>query len=531
LNWVFFRIPPVAISGIALFSTGLTDVGALELRVYNPTAHLRMTGYPAAPQVNPAFLNPGGNPVTRLDLSGIGWSVQDPTKQLTLVSPRHFVGANHFRPGIGSTVRFLGTDNTLHTLTIASITALPNENGSASDLYLGEFTGEIPDTAAVLPLPYLNLATETAYAGQSIIVAGQAARGGKGVIGSVSDFGGDPITGGAGIQTRAFTFSYTSAAGSVDDAHAQGGDSGSPSVAIRSGRAALVGTHTAVLTALGTVTTYDTLVPHYAPGINALMEDTGLRLRKIDPPATSFSITGGATDPTVRMGEPLICRFTLTNTSSAEADNVNVRISSPPSLPPGQFVASGWRDNADGSLRRSGLTASGAASFDITFAAAPQLGTILISLLVKSDGSAPQSQDFPITILPSFAGWAQNLTAPGILDDGDADGITNLLEYACGGDPLSASVHLANTMEPLTPGIIGDPRMLTFIRRSDATERGLRYFLQRSTDLTPASWETLRHLTPTLLAQPATGFEKAAFDLPVDETRSTFYRLQIELDE
>ncbi|MGL4398728.1 MAG: hypothetical protein ACRCXD_02560 [Luteolibacter sp.] len=267
---------------------------------------------------------------TRLDLSGIGWSVQDPTKQLTLVSPRHFVGANHFRPALGSTVRFLATDQVLHTLTVSSITALPNENKSLSDLYLAEFTSELPATAAVLPLPYLNLTTEAAYAGQDIIVVGQAARGGRGVIGSVSDFGGDPITGGAGIQTRAFTFSYTAAAGAVDDAYAQGGDSGSPSFAVREGKAALVGTHTAVLTALGTITTYDTLVPHYAREINALMETTGLRLRKINPPIATLTVTGTTMDPTIRTGEAFTYRFTINNISAVEADNVSARFSIPP---------------------------------------------------------------------------------------------------------------------------------------------------------------------------------------------------------
>ncbi len=501
------------------------------LRNYDANSHLRMTGFSEAPQVNPSFLNPNGNQTTRLDLSGIGWSVQDPTKQLTLVSPRHFVGANHFRPGIGSTVSFLATDNALHTLTVASITAVTNQDGSESDLYLGEFTGEIPATAAVLPLPYLNLTNEAAYAGQAILVAGKAARGGRGTIGSVSDFGGDPITGGAGIQTRAFTFSYTSAAGSVDDAHAEGGDSGSPSFAVQNGRAALVGTHTAVLTAPFTVTTYDTLVPHYTPKINTLMESKGLRIRKSDPPATSFTLLGATTGLLARTGKPFTYRFTVTNISNVEADNVNARFSFPSGLAITQVNAEGWWKNADGSLRRSGLSASRSSTFDVTFASAPEPGTITLSLMLGSDGSATRSQDFPITILPSYTDWAKSLTLAGISDDGEGDGISNLAEYACGGDPHSASVYLTGTTELLNPSISTSPRALTFIRRTDASERGLSYSLQRSHDLTATSWETLQNLTANPLSEPAPGFEKAAFELPGDGTMHTFYRLHIILDE
>ncbi|MGL4398729.1 MAG: hypothetical protein ACRCXD_02565 [Luteolibacter sp.] len=45
-------------SCFAVSALGLSVTAALELRVYNPAAHLRMTGFPTAPQVNPNFLNP-----------------------------------------------------------------------------------------------------------------------------------------------------------------------------------------------------------------------------------------------------------------------------------------------------------------------------------------------------------------------------------------------------------------------------------------------------------------------------------------
>ena len=142
--------------------TSVLPAAALVVRIFNPADHLRINGYPASPTINPTFLNPGGTAAGLIDLTGVGWSVQDTTKQLTLVSPRHFVGANHFQPGVGSAVRFLAKDNSIYTLTIASIRTIPNDDNTTSDVFLGEFATELPASAAVLPLPYLNLATEAA---------------------------------------------------------------------------------------------------------------------------------------------------------------------------------------------------------------------------------------------------------------------------------------------------------------------------------------------------------------------------------
>ena len=80
--------------GLAVLAAAFPlPLAALNLRVYTPSAHLRMNGFPGNPAVNHAFLNPGGAESGWLDLTGVGWSVQNPTQQLTLVSPRHFVGA------------------------------------------------------------------------------------------------------------------------------------------------------------------------------------------------------------------------------------------------------------------------------------------------------------------------------------------------------------------------------------------------------------------------------------------------------
>lgn len=529
MKTTFMRPVLRLVLGVSAIPSVIVPAHALQLRVLSPSAHLRMIDFPSSPSTNLSFLNPGGSAATRLDLSGVGWSVQGNSKQFTLVSPRHFLGANHFRPAIGSQVRFLASDNSLHTLTVSGISSIPNANGSQSDVFLGEFTTEMPATAQILPLPYLNLASEAAYVGKPLVVVGQAARGGRGVIGSVLDFGDDPITGGAAIQTRAFSFTYATA-GSVDDAYAEGGDSGSPSFTVESGKAALVGTHTAIASAFGSTTTFDTLVPHYVPELNVRMEATGLRMRKINPPATSLTVTGSSITTNPRVAHPFVFRIQVTN-GSAVADNVTADVDVPPGFAISSITAPDWFATGPSSLRRGGLHASQALTFDLhlTSTAPPGVATIIVHL--KSDGSAAQSFAPSLTLLPSFAGWAAGLYDPSHAGDSDGDGISNLIEYATGGDNRATSRFLAETPEFLMPQLSADAQNLTFLRRSDFANRALTYLLETSQTLEPDSWHPLEPTSLQVVATPAPGIEKIAAVLPAKATARGFYRLRIDLNE
>lgn len=524
-----FRLPKQLSASLAVALTATLPSSALVLRVFDPVAHLRINNFPSSPTVNPKFLNPSGSASSLLDLTGVGWSVQDPTKQLTLVSPRHFVGANHFRPAVGSTVRFLAKDNTLHDATIASISTIPNPDNSPSDVFLGEFAADLPAAAAVLPLPYLNLATESAYVGETLVIAGQAARGGRGVIGSVSDFGGDPITGGAGITTRAFTFSYGQV-GSIDDCHAQGGDSGSPSFAIRSGKAALVGTHTAVLSALGTTTTYDTLVPHYAPELNLRMESTGLHLRKIAPPATTLSATGSAVSGSVRAKTNFVFRISVT-TGTALAENVIAKLTLPAGLSASGLTAPGWVATGASSLRRGAMAAGQSVQFELALESTAAAGNLEISLVLKSDGSAERTIQLPVTVLPSFAEWTAGLADVTTSGDSDQDGISNLVEYASGGDGRTNSQYFPGSTVPLLPQLSGSPLGLDYLRRVDAASRGLLYHVEFSDTLAASAWQSADGLPASVSPGPSAGFEKVRVGLSQAPGGKRFYRLRIELAE
>lgn len=516
--------------GILVLTLALTlPAAALQLRNFSPAAHERITNFPNNPTLNLTFLNPGGNLANLPDLTGVGWNTQNSVQQFTLVSPRHFVGANHFRPNVGAVVRFLARDNTIHDYTIAATSGILNDDGTTSDVFLGELTTDVAVTTGIRPLPYLNLATEAAYVGQALVVLGQPARGGRGTIAQVSDFGGDPITSGAGIKTRAFTFTY-GPAGSADDARAEVGDSGSPSFAVVSGKLALVGTHTAVLTALGTTTTYDTLVPHYASRLNSAMESQGYHLRKFTPDATSFTASGTGVTPVIRALKPFIFRVSITN-GAAAADNVAASFTLPVGAVLSGITSPGWFTTDATTIRRGGLAAGETVTVDLAFSKAPTSGSFQLGLNLTSDGSTVKTFNFPFSVAPSYTEWSDGLADASLAADGDGDGVGNLLEYAFGGNNREPSRFLAGASPAvdLLPQFMTAPARLRFLRRQDFSARGLRQIIETSENL--ESWTPVMDTGSTTVATQVAGFD--LIETPLGDTTAAkrFFRLRVELAE
>lgn len=506
------------------------SAAGLQIRTYDAAKHARLTNFPTTPTTNATFLNAGGNPATLLDLTGVGWNTANTVQQFTLVSPRHFVGANHYKPVAGETIRFLTRDDTTRDFTVAATHTNPNDDGSPSDVFLGELTVEVPSSAGIKHLPYLNLATEAAYVGQSLVVLGHPARGGRGTIAQVSDFGTDPVTSGADIKTRAFTFTY-GPLGSADDARAETGDSGSPSLVIKSGQAALVGTHTAVLSTFGTTTTYDTLVPHYAAGLNSVMERQGYHLKKATPDATTFTATG-APVITVRAMKPFMFRVSIIN-GSAAADNVTASFI----LPAGAVLTgtntADWFTSDSFTFRRGGIAAGQTVDLDLDFSKAPPSGNQQVTLNLTSDGSVAKDFTFTLPVSPSYDEWADGLADPSTRADSDADGVANLLEYAFGGDPRSPSLNLAGAIPPveMLPQYLSAPARLRFLRRQDLEARGLRQVVEFSTTLEAGSWSTVPNDSITYISSPATGFDLMDAILPDTSAERQFHRIRVELNE
>ncbi|MEM6911229.1 MAG: hypothetical protein AAF555_06555 [Verrucomicrobiota bacterium] len=271
---------------LGLFCLAST-ASALLVRSYDMERHARFaSGYPDAPLANgsEAFLLAGH------DLSGVGWNAANPSQSVALLSPQHFVGANHFRIGIGATVHFLTPEGLLTSETVNAITHIKNGEGENTDLYIGHLLQPVEGATpfAVTNLTELQLVGETAY------LYGKTARVGTSTITAFQDFGADPLTSGAGIQeTRTFTTSYNSLGGAGDDARLESGDSGSPTFVIQEGQLALAGTHTAILESGNLTTSYDSSVGSYLDQIQATLALDGYSLTVIPEPSTSLLLLSG----------------------------------------------------------------------------------------------------------------------------------------------------------------------------------------------------------------------------------------------
>ena len=109
--------------------------------------------------------------------------------------------------------------------------------------------------------------------------------------------------------------------------------------------------------------------------------------------------------------------------------------------------------------------------------AANQTGSSTITVTV-SDGSLTASSTFTLTVTPNFSSWISGYPGVGGLtgpaDDPDADGLTNLLEYALGSNPNSGA-------PAPTPQIANSKLQINFTRSTAATD--LVLVVKASSDL------------------------------------------------
>ena len=93
---------------------------------------------PRSPNSSSAFVAAG------IDLSGMGSVANNTTFAVTLISPRHVLGANHVGFGDG-TVRFVNAAGQVKTYTVTSTTRLTTPGETLpSDLLLGTLSAAIP---------------------------------------------------------------------------------------------------------------------------------------------------------------------------------------------------------------------------------------------------------------------------------------------------------------------------------------------------------------------------------------------------
>jgi hypothetical protein len=243
--------------------------------------------YPGAPVANPSFIG------ASFDLSGIGWVATNPTQSITLVSSQYFVGASHYFPGAGTVLQFEGTDNLLHSATVASyftLTYTGSNGAQSSDLTIGRLAAALPSSVTPMPIFYKG-ATDISiqssfnqYNGVSLYNYGHTARMGTNGLDGFSEFHFVQN----GPQTN-IGLVYTQGTG-PGETMLEGGDSGSPTLGYLDGLYGLIGTHSGVNTALSlSVDAFVAYTP-YVDQMNAIMAADGqtLTLVGVPEPGTIF---------------------------------------------------------------------------------------------------------------------------------------------------------------------------------------------------------------------------------------------------
>ncbi|MCK5491854.1 MAG: hypothetical protein KAJ14_01945 [Candidatus Omnitrophica bacterium] len=118
---------------LSLFVASNVFAIQIKINVYDATRHNRfLSGYSTLPVENPGFI------ASSYDWSGVGWDSTNSNKSVALISPQHFVCANHYR--LNENVTFLNQSGQLKTYGIDkystfSFTASDGEH--VSDLALG----------------------------------------------------------------------------------------------------------------------------------------------------------------------------------------------------------------------------------------------------------------------------------------------------------------------------------------------------------------------------------------------------------
>ncbi len=140
-----------------------------------------------------------------------------------------------------------------------------------------------------------------------------------------------------------------------------------------------------------------------------------------------------------------------------------------------------------------------------------------------------QCDKLSITAAPPFETWASTFGINGPdanpLNDYDHDGVSNLMEYALGGSPITAD---ASQHQPLLEKTTGKLHLTAVIRTNDTT---LGYSAQTSTALTDANgWTTAGVSQLTSIEQTGVplGFERAIFEVDDNGGTQRFLRLRVD---
>ena len=461
------------------------------------------------------------------DTTGIGWFVQDTRRQFAMVSPLHFVCATHFRPNVNGQVRFLGSDGVVYTHEIQT-TEIIVDNGVNTDLTLGTLETPI-DTSVIKPLSYANLPSENSYVGAGSVF-GRTAQAGQTTFQGITNFN-DPNISASFNNTRYAVLAHNISSGDSNDAFLEGGDSGSPSFLELNGELALVGTNSLIAETPTTRLAFAAFVPFYADEVNALMADDGFQLSPSNTSTTTLSSTQGVTT-TLRAALNGSLSLSVSNTGSARANNVEIRLndfSATPDLISGTDFFKRTEGNGDVIMSRAFLDPGESGEITLNWNSLPITPDLQFDVTVGADEANEVLLEISETILPSFLGFVDNLADQSREGDDDGDAIPNLLEYALGGD---VNISTGFTNDGFSLGLNIDTSSngveLSFLRRTDAAQRGLIYTLRSGTTFPLTNIVDLSLANTQSALEP--GFEKVSLILDPLSARQ-IYSLGVDLDE
>ncbi len=501
---------------------------ALVVNGYNSNKHDRFLNLTTNPSHNPDFIH------ASVDLTGVGWYLAGiPTQRrgVTMVSPIHFVGANHAKPGIGASIHFLSSTGVVKTFTVASHSIITNSLNQDSDLMIGTLTSAIKSTDIISFHPYLNLSSNARYRNKPMLMLGKDGLGASQTVDRIGTLAAPPSIN----LTQALISEYDTNAPDADDAYFNNGDSGSPSFILQDGIAAIVGVHSLVSTNSNPILNYDSFVPHYISKLNSVMAQNGYRMTKAIPGSTTLDLDHELQAGIIRAGHPFTINLTINNVQSTLAENTKLINS----FPSGTLVSSsggnGWFDESTASLtkaRRASIAGSSSSAYGLTLTI-PNEGIAQHQVTFSCDQFAASTQSFNINVIGSFLSFTSGLTDTSSTGDDDHDGIINLLEYVFGGNPAVSSQFLPGTTTPLLPEFkqTGGVFQISYLRRKDYVTRAISYDLESSTTMATGTWSNATSLiTKTTVSSVNTEFEKVTYELG-GTASDRFFRIEVTLNE
>ena len=407
-----------------------------------------------------------------------------------------------------------------------------DSNGTPSDLFIGTLNTEITKEDGISFHPYLNLDSESEYIDQEITVFGRLARGGRSSISRINNAPNSSIN-----RSRALSFQYLVSGDNEDDCFFESGDSGSPNFIKHNGIATIVGTNSLISRSLsGSSLNFVNFIPSYIKEMNAIMENEGYRMTKAITDSTTLEITDGDQISLVSVGQSITLQINLENMGS-EAENVQLRTEFPVGVNvtsisgPSWFTETSLESNIF-NARRAQISDGETSQLEVTVTPT-SIGLQNYTVTVSSDQSEP-----------IFHTLAFQVTSPALLrrsavvnnpsGDDDQDGVSNLLEFAFGGDAVTASQSIADSEIPLLPVFTrgqNNSCQVAFIRRVDHVELAIDYGVTSSSSLTDDSFlDASTFITDTDVTPINNELELVTHTMQTPGA-SRFFRVEVTLNE